>query len=1222
MVTRNEQLHQAEAAFQSGRFDQADRICRHLLGTTPEFADALVLRALIAGRRTDRPLALALMERAVAAAPDRADCHNSLGQMRAVSGRIEGAIEAFDTAIGLKSDFSEAHYNLGLALRTQGRLREAVPRFQTAADFRPDWAEAHYALANTLAALGERDAAVDRYRQALARQPDFAEAWNNLGLALGALRQWEAAESAFVRAVAIRPDYAEALNNLGNLFKTTGRPDRAAQTFERSLRFRPEHPETLYNYGGVLQDLGRLEDARDALVKTIGIRPDLAMAHNNLGVVLTALGDWPAALDHYRSAHALEPDNPETCNNLGNLMEKRGDAEQAVAYCQKAISLRPGFAEAHNNLGVALNTAGRFARGDAAFARAVALRPDFTEARFNHAVSRLLLGDFAVGWEAYESRFERDGWTHIHPYRYPQPRWRGEPFAGRRLYVHDEQGFGDTIQFVRYLPRVKALGGDVILETRPPLGPLLDAIDGIDRLVVRPESGAPAAACDLVVPLMSLPGIFDTDARTIPAEIPYLHADPGKAAAWKETIGERGVRVGLVWAGSPNHEQDRRRSIPASALAGLLAMDGVRFFGLQKGAGDFPQGLKLENLGDGFDDFSDTAGAVANLDLVITVDTAVAHLAGAMGRPVWTLIPFAPDWRWRLDRDDTDWYPTMRLFRQSQPGDWEAVLERVAAALKAMIGQHAPRERFHRAARLFQAGQWDDAEARCGRILADRPDHGDTLNLAAILASRRGDLDRAAALLGRAVANAPNHPGLLYNLAKVLGEKGAFTKAASVYREILSLRPEDLDAAMGLARARAGAGDPDGAVSLCREILARTPDHLPALNVMGSVLGRRGDAHGAMGIFERAIAADPASPEAWTNKGTLLHRAGRLEAAAAAFDRALAADPNHADARFNRGQMRLLAGDLSNGWSDYEARFQKPAWQRLYPGLDPDQRWRGEPLDGQRLFVMDEQGLGDTLQFVRYLPAVKERCQRVVLCTAPSLIPILENFSGIDAVVAKGEGGAGPGDGDRFVHMLSLPGIFRTTQATIPAPVPYLHADPGMTAAWREKMPADGMRVGLVWAGNPEHANDGNRSVSLETLRPLLSLSGIRCFGLQKGDGAQQASILSGDLKLTNLGPDFNDFSDTAAAVANLDLVITVDTAVAHLAGAMGCPVWVMLPGVPDWRWMLDRTDCPWYPTMRLFRQAESGDWGHVVQAMCRALQRRVRERDSTDFNKRQERAT
>jgi tetratricopeptide (TPR) repeat protein len=326
------------------------------------------------------------------------------------------------------------------------------------------------------------------------------------------------------------------------------------------------------------------------------------------------------------------------------------------------------------------------------YQKAVQIKPDYAEAQFNLATVYLLTGNFQEGWKAYEWRFKRRAWKQTYPYQYDKPRWSGEAFAGRRLYVHSEQGFGDTFQFVRYLPRVKARGGTVIFETRKALIGLFKNRPEIDELIVFSTDRQPAAEFDLYVPLASLPGIFSTTLEHLPATVPYIFADRGKSARWKERLNTGGIKVGLVWAGT---NTDPRRACALKWLKSLSDMAGVHLYGLQKGiaaeqieAEGLPQGMQMINLGQEFEDFTDTAAVIENLDLVISIDTSVAHLAGAMGKPVWVMLPYVADWRWFLNRDDSPWYPTMRLFRQSEPGNWQSVGQRIAAELKKYISKH------------------------------------------------------------------------------------------------------------------------------------------------------------------------------------------------------------------------------------------------------------------------------------------------------------------------------------------------------------------------------------------------------------------------------------------------------------------------------------------------------------------------------------------------------
>ncbi|MFH1985903.1 MAG: tetratricopeptide repeat protein [Pseudomonadota bacterium] len=1186
MDTLSTTLARAGKALGEGRLAEAEDLCARVLAESPECIDALTIGCALAARCGDRPRALSMIRRAVALAPERADLHNTLGQALAATGDADRAMAAFEKALLLNPDFAEVHYNLGLALRARGRDRQAAERFEAAATLRPDWAEAHFRLAAVLSSLGDWAAAEERYRCALQRRPDDVE---------------------------IR-----------------------------------------YNLGGALKALGRLSEAEAVYAEVVLRRPDFAMALNNLGVVRTALGDLDGAMDCYRRALVVEPDNAETHNNLGSLLERCDRMADAVDHCRRAVALKPSFAEAHNNLGVALSGAGRPAEGDAAFLRALSLRPDFTAARFNHAVTRLLLGDFEQGWAAYESRFERPEWTHIHPHRYDRPRWRGESFRGRRLYVHDEQGFGDTIQFIRYLPRVKALGGTVILETRAPLMPLLAGIDGVDELVARPTGPAPAVDCDLVVPLMSLAGIFGTDEKSIPAPIPYIAPDPQRVSRWRSVLGDAGLRVGLVWAGSANHEQDRRRSIPLAALAPLAGIGGVRLFGLQKGAGAeaaTDSGILEANLGDTFADFADTAAAMAALDLVITVDTAAAHLGGALGVPVWVLLPRRPDWRWQLDREDSSWYPGLRLFRQGEDGDWEPVVAHVADALNRFAQQQpassaqatSAGDAVQMAYRLFRDGNADQAREILTPHLQRHPQDARALNLMAAahyqqgriadalrhaeaaVASAPGDADirvnrgRILAALGRsgpavedfeiALSNRPGHRAAALALADVLADSDHPEAGIAPLASLLALTPSDAAARLGLSRLFRTCGRTGDAVKTCREGTALAPEDASLQVALGVALAADGRAGEAEQVFEDALAKDGGNADALHNLGVLRMAGGRLADAAAAFEKTITLNPDHADARFNLAQLHLLEGRFAAGWAGYQWRMKKPAWRRRYPMGAHQELWVGRPFHGRRLCLRHEQGLGDTLQFVRYLPMVKALGGAVVLEAAPVLHGVLRDAAGIDRLEAPAGDRLPPADCDLVAPLMSLPLIFDTRETTIPAEVPYLWAPEPLQKSWHGRIPARGrLRAGLVWAGNAAHANDANRSLPLEVLAPILAAAAVHWVGLQHGPHASDLCRIPENLRFDNFGAAFVDFADTAGCVANLDLVVTVDTAVAHLAGAMGKPVWVLLPFVPDWRWMRSREDSPWYPTMRLFRQARAGDWPGVVEKLAGALNTAVKE--------------
>jgi tetratricopeptide (TPR) repeat protein len=462
-----------------------------------------------------------------------------------------------------------------------------------------------------------------------------------------------------------------------------GRPDAARDCCETALAQAPDHPETLRLCGMLLGDAGRLHDAADCFRRLTALQPDFAEAHGNLGIALQRLGRPDEAIESFRQALALRPDAAAHFR-LGVVLADRNKFDEAIACYRAALALDPGDAKAHYNLAHALGGLNRIDEALASYRLAFELDPKLAEARWNIALLRLLAGDFANGWRDYEWRW-RGGIQPPHADYGGRPRWTGDaPLAGQRILLHAEQGFGDTIQFVRYANLLAARGATVLLEVQPELKPLLSLMPDVAGVSAR---GDKLPAFDCHFPLLSLPLAFATTPEKIPAEVPYLVAPPERVATWRARLAADGRRrIGIAWSGSRQRGNDHGRSIPLAALAPVLAASDCRFYAVQTECSDRDAatlaGLwEVVDLRPQLGDFADTAAILANLDLVITIDTAVAHLAGAMARPVWIMLPFAPAWRWLLGRDDSPWYPTARLFRQHRPGDWAGVIDRVRAAL-------------------------------------------------------------------------------------------------------------------------------------------------------------------------------------------------------------------------------------------------------------------------------------------------------------------------------------------------------------------------------------------------------------------------------------------------------------------------------------------------------------------------------------------------------------
>jgi len=518
------------------------------------------------------------------------------------------------------------------------------------------------------------------YRQILAQDPNQPDVLHLLGLISIQSGDAGAGIELIRQAIRINPQSVQYLNNLGIALTNSGQPEEAITVLSRSIQLKTDEAESHYNLANALQLNGQSDEAIAGYRRAIQLRSDHPLAHNNLGNMLYSKGQIDEAIIAYREALRLRPDHANSHSNLAAALRDKGRSEEAIVSCQRALQINPDHFDACNNLANALRDQGKFDEAIDWYERAIRLKPDFADAHFNLAIALLTVGNFSRGWAEYEWRWRWKNFTS--PLRnFVQPQWDGQKLQGGTILLHAEQGFGDTLQFVRYVPEVAARAGNVILKCQHELSGLLRTFPGTHRVM---REGEPLPAFDVHCPLLSLPRIFNTTLQTIPATVPYLKAADDVIGKWRPKVDVPAghLRVGLAWAGSPTNKGDRTRSLHLESLALLGSIEGVTFFSLQKGiAGEQartpPAGMRLVNIAPELADFSDTAAVMSIVDLVITADTAVAHLAGALGRPVWVLLQFLAEWRWLLDREDSPWYPTMRLFRQKSPGDWDDVIKRV-----------------------------------------------------------------------------------------------------------------------------------------------------------------------------------------------------------------------------------------------------------------------------------------------------------------------------------------------------------------------------------------------------------------------------------------------------------------------------------------------------------------------------------------------------------------
>lgn len=653
-----------------------------LLTRSPANADVLNLAAVCACALDRRQEAEAFWMRAIDERPQDAGLHNNLANLFLDQGRLEDAASAYRRALALRPDFAQAHYNLGNVLLRLGRVDEAERCLRQAIETDPKLAQAHYNLAGLLADAGRVDEAETAYRRAIAEKEDYAEAFNNLGNLLNGLRRFDDAIAQLSMAVRIRPDWTEVWLNLAIALRDADRLNEAEAALRGVLERQSGHRDAMTSLAVVLERQGRDTQAEALYREVIAQFPADADAYHNLGTLLlrqTAMG----------------------------ATDRIDEAERAF---RQALALKPDRIGTRDNLGLVMKESGRIAEAESIFRDSLRRDPKSIASSSNLAILLLRSGRLQEAWPLFEGRHGTSPHEMaLRTHEWPYPRWRGEPLTGKHLVVLTEQGFGDDLQFCRYLPMLRHRGvSKVTLVCTPALRSLLSNVDGVDVCVTADMLDRPPHA-DYWCLMFSLPHLFETTLSTIPASVPYLRADAANIERWRARLPARAPKVGIVWSGearpwaieSVNHFS--RRWLDARLLAPLLELPDILFVSLQKGAAArsqlaaLPAPLRPLDLMDDVKDFADTAALIESLDLVITIDTSVAHLAGALGKPVWILLCSNACWRWLSARDDSPWYPTARLFRQDKPGAWEPVIERVIDALRNQRGGYKGELRDERA---------------------------------------------------------------------------------------------------------------------------------------------------------------------------------------------------------------------------------------------------------------------------------------------------------------------------------------------------------------------------------------------------------------------------------------------------------------------------------------------------------------------------------------------
>ncbi|PLS68739.1 MAG: hypothetical protein CV045_06150 [Cyanobacteria bacterium M5B4] len=962
-------------------------------------------------------------------------------------------------------------------------------------------------------------------QEIVSRNPEAANAFYLLAKCYRKLQDVDKSRIYYYKCIELYPDrlsFRQELSeleldhfSLGNTLAKAGNYAQAIYHYNQAIKQQNLSQDIYFNLGLAYHRNGQVQEATESYQKAITIAPDRIDSYLNLGVLYKEQGDYTQAIETYLRAIAIKP-SAALYSNLANIYLLTNRLAEGIENADRAIAIDADFAPAYDIKGACLEQQQKTELAIKYYRLAIEKNPTLANAHFNLSHALLSLGEFKEGWQEYQWRFRRGGLQYPH---FSQPVWDGSLLEGKRILLWSEQGFGDTLQFVRYVWYVRERGGRVIFRCPQCLVRLLSGVEGIEKLVTEDQ---PIPAFDVHAPLLDLPGIFQTDLDHIPAVVPYLRSPENPVLPDVLQVKDK-LKIGIVWQSGDhsNLVSQKLKRLKSVALDHFLTLQNDRYslFSLQIGVDQPNLPDTIVDLSPFITDFADTASLICQLDLVITIDTAVAHLAGGLAKPVWVLLPFACDWRWLKDREDSPWYPTMRLFRQTRADDWQEVFDRVQTCLHQFQPFSLP------------------------------------------------------------------HSQVFFQQGNNFFHQKEYNKAIVAYQRAIQLGYRSVHSYFNLGVVKRTVSLPEQAIVYFKLALQQQPDHAPAyLTLAKSYIDREmlEEAHSAI---QTCLQLAPDLAEALHTLGLIYFRLGQNAQAIDYYRLALTKNPQDPLTHYNLAISLLLEGNYKEGWQEYEWRMT--AQDAIINLSKP--RWDGSHLQGKTILLWSEGGFGDTIQFLRYLPLLQQQGASIVLACQTQLINLMKQELK-DVRVIPIESRVSNESFDYHLPLMSLPFVLNLD--FIPCNIPYINSYP-------KKMTTPPRKIGIVWASGYRSTPNLYRLYKQKTcpighFMELLSIPVVELYSFQVGKDAKDILPFLQD-RVIDLSDRLQDFTDTVKLLREMDLLITVDTAVAHLGGAMGMPVWLLLPFAPDWRWHQDRSDSVWYPTMTLFRQTKINDWQSVI---------------------------
>ncbi|OGU33967.1 MAG: hypothetical protein A2068_05395, partial [Ignavibacteria bacterium GWB2_35_6b] len=1067
-------------------------------------------------------------------------------------------------------------------------------------------------------------------------------------------------------------------------------------------------PELYSALALVQKKQNKLAESKVSYEKSIARNEKLYKLYYNYGVLLYEMKDYEEAIESFKKSSELNPFCELCFYNLGNSYREIEDYQKAKEAYENVLNINPDYKEAVYNLGVIEEYLGNRNEALKNYNKTIELDFNNVQAHWNKSLLLLQNGNYEEGFDEYEWRLLKKEFKRYFPF----PVWKGEGLTNKKILIYCEQGFGDAIQFVRFVKLIKAK--HIAVECRKELQPLFSSFEFINEVIIRDSKIYKAGDYDFTVSIMSLPHLLKINLAEISNEI-YIKADEKKSEEWKARLSDSNkLKIGIVWAGNPEHQNDKHRSINVESFLSYLQNEKAEIYNLQlninKETKSIINKFDVLNFTDNIKDFSDTAAFIQNLDLIISVDTSIAHLAGAMGKETWALLPFNPDWRWLLDGEDSPWYKSVKLFRQKNKDEWNEVFQNVRLNLEQklssnissainengkmnfkkkyseiekfinnnelnealkeieilLVNDPLPYKAFNYLGILFsRTKNYVKAEEYFLKAMNLKPDFTDALSNLAIIYFEQNRIEESIELHKKSVEINKTNLKSYFNLAYAYQEYSEIEKAEENYKAAVKLNPNFADAQFNLALLKLlkgeytqawkayndwaflsgnrtirnfskqkwsgenfsgkklyvypdqGMGDVIQLVRYLSLVKERGGEVIfecqPVLyNLLKNITGfdkivktnsnleitEDYDLHIPLQnlpeIFNTSLETIPNYTSVIKPSEEINQKWQNKIVNPQNYKIGVKLNPNFADAQFNLALLKLLKGEYTQAWKAYND-WAFLSGNRTIRNFSK-QKWSGENFSGKKLYVYPDQGMGDVIQLVRYLSLVKERGGEVIFECQPVLYNLLKNITGFDKIVKTNSNLEITEDYDLHIPLQNLPEIFNTSLETIPNYTSVIKPSEEINQKWQNKIVnPQNYKIGFVWTGNPYPPINKKRHASLNDFISLFELNGIDFYSLQIGEEAELLKYYKERYSIYDFTNEIESFEDTAAIINNLDLIITIDTSVAHLAGAMNKKVFTLLPFIPDWRWGLKASATPWYSSMKLFRQKERGNWDTVI---------------------------